>query len=145
MGQQRLLRGDATVAADVVVAPALGITDTVVVGILIILALAIVYPIVREIRIMKTANRTIELELEKDKLRLLQQHEASKIFPFTRFSPEQTAAIRQVEDENTVLETNLFAKENLLEKQLTRLENMVKTRKLDHLLNNVQEQEKKVK
>ncbi len=145
MGQQRLLRGDATVAADVVVAPALGITDTVVVGILIILALAIVYLIVREIRIMKTANRTIELELEKDKLRLLQQHEASKIFPFTRFSPEQTAAIRQVEDENTVLETNLFAKENLLEKQLTRLENMVKTRKLDHLLNNVQEQEKKVK
>ncbi|MFZ1897159.1 hypothetical protein [Methanoregula sp.] len=132
-------------AADVVVAPALGITDTVVVGILIILALAIVYLIVREIRIMKTANRTIELELEKDKLRLLQQHEASKIFPFTRFSPEQTAAIRQVEDENTVLETNLFAKENLLEKQLTRLENMVKTRKLDHLLNNVQEQEKKVK
>ena len=120
MGQQRLLRGDATVAADVVVAPALGITDTVVVGILIILALAIVYLIVREIRIMKTANRTIELELEKDKLRLLQQHEASKIFPFTRFSPEQTAAIRQVEDENTVLETNLFAKENLLEKQLTR-------------------------
>ena len=145
MGQQRLLRGDATVAADVVVAPALGITDTVVVGILIILALAIVYLIVREIRIMKTANRTIELELEKDKLRLLQQHEASKIFPFTRFSPEQTAAIRQVEDENTVLETNLFAKENLLEKQLTRLENMVTTRKLDHLLNNVQEQEKKVK
>ena len=145
MGQQRLLRGDATVAADVVVAPALGITDTVLVGILIVLALAIVYLIVREIRIMKTANRTIELELEKDKLRLLQQHEASKIFPFTRFSPEQTAAIRQVEDENTALETNLFAKENLLEKQLTRLENMVKTRKLDHLLNNVQEQEKKVK
>ena len=126
-------------------APALGITDTVVVGILIVLALVIVYLIVREIRIMKTANRTIELELEKDKLRLLQQHEASKMFPFTRFSPEQTAAIRQVEDENTVLETNIFAKENLLEKQLTRLENIVKTRKLDHLLNNVQEQEKKVK
>ena len=126
-------------------APALGITDTVLVGILIVLALVIVYLIVREIRIMKTANRTIELELEKDKLRLLQQHEASKMFPFTRFSPEQTAAIRQVEDENTVLETNIFARENLLEKQLTRLENIVKTRKLDHLLNNVQEQEKKVK
>jgi hypothetical protein len=132
-------------AADAVVAPVPGITDTVVVGILIVLALVIVYLIVREIRIMKTANRTIELELEKDKLRLLQQHEASKMFPFTRFSPEQTAAIRQVEDENTVLETNIFAKENLLEKQLTRLENIVKTKKLDHLLNHVQEQEKKVK
>ena len=145
MGQHRPKRGDVTLAADAVVAPVLGITDTVLVGILIVLALVIVYFIIREIRIMKTANRTIELELEKDKLRLLQQHEASKMFPFTRFSPEQTAAIRQVEDENTVLETNLFAKENLLEKQLTRLENIVKTRKLDHLLNNVQEQEKKVK
>jgi hypothetical protein len=132
-------------AADAVVAPVPGIPDTVILGILIVLALVIVYLIVREIRIMKTANRTIELELEKDKLRLLQQHEASKMFPFTRFSPEQTAAIRQVEDENTVLETNLFAKENLLEKQLTRLENIVKTKKLDHLLNHVQEQEKKVK
>ncbi len=126
-------------------APVPGITDTVLLGILIVLALALVYLIVREIRIMKTANRTIELELEKDKLKLLQQHEASKMFPFTRFSPEQTAAIRQVEDENTALETNIFARENLLEKQLTRLENMVKTRKLDHLLNHVQEQEKKVK
>ncbi|MGB8220344.1 MAG: hypothetical protein WCE46_08190 [Methanoregula sp.] len=132
-------------AADAVVAPVPGITDTVLLGILIVLALALVYLIVREIRIMKTANRTIELELEKDKLKLLQQHEASKMFPFTRFSPEQTAAIRQVEDENTALETNIFARENLLEKQLTRLENMVKTRKLDHLLNHVQEQEKKVK
>jgi hypothetical protein len=132
-------------AADVVVTPVPGITDTVLVGILIVLALVIVYLIVREVRIMKTANRTIELELEKDKLKLLQQHEASKIFPFTRFSPEQTAAIRQVEDENTALETTIFARENLLEKQLTRLENIVKTRKLDNLLNNVQEQEKKVK
>jgi hypothetical protein len=132
-------------AADVVVTPVPGITDTVLVGILIVLALVIVYLIVREVRIMKTANRTIELELEKDKLKLLQQHEASKMFPFTRFSPEQTAAIRQVEDENTALETTIFARENLLEKQLTRLENIVKTRKLDNLLNNVQEQEKKVK
>jgi hypothetical protein len=145
MGQQRLLRGDVTLAADAVVTPVPGIPDTVFLGIIIVLALALVYLIVREIRIMKTANRTIELELEKDKLKLLQQHEASKMFPFTRFSPEQTAAIRQVEDENTALETNIFAKENLLEKQLTRLENMVKTRKLDHLLNHVQEQEKKVK
>ena len=67
------------------------------------------------------------------------------MFPFTRFSPEQTAAIRQVEDENLALETDNFAKENLLEKRLTRLENIVKTKKLDNLLNNVGEQEKKVK
>jgi hypothetical protein len=133
-------------AAEAVVVPAAGIlTDTVLVAILIVLAMVIVYLIIREIRIMKTANRTIELDLEKDKLKLLQQHEALKMFPFTRFSPEQTAAIRQVEDENLALETDNFAKENLLEKRVTRLENIVKTRKLDNLLSNVGEQEKKVK
>ena len=133
-------------ATDAVVVPVAGmITDTVLVGIFIVLAMVIIYLIIREIRIMKTTNRTIELDLEKDKLKLLQQHEASKMFPFTRFSPEQTAAIRQVEDENLALETDNFAKENLLEKRLTRLENIVKTKKLDNLLNNVGEQEKKVK
>ncbi|MFA4826097.1 MAG: hypothetical protein WC593_13170 [Methanoregula sp.] len=121
------------------------ITDTVLMGILVVLAMVIVYLIIREIRIMKTANRTIELDLEKDKLKLLQQHEASKVFSFTRLSAEQIAGIKNVEDENTVLETTIYAKEKLLETRLTRLENLVKARKLDNLLGNVQEQEKKVK
>ncbi|MFA6226259.1 MAG: hypothetical protein WC620_08845 [Methanoregula sp.] len=47
------------------------ITDTVLMRILVVFAMVIAYLIVREIRIMKTANRTIELELEKDKLKLL--------------------------------------------------------------------------
>jgi flagellar biosynthesis/type III secretory pathway M-ring protein FliF/YscJ len=121
------------------------ITDTVLMGILVVLGMAVVYLIIREIRIMKTSNRTIELELEKDKLKFLQQHEAAKMFPFTRLSAEQTGEIRLVEDENTDLETNIYAKEKLLETRLTRLENLVKTRKLDNLLSNVQEQETKVK
>jgi len=121
------------------------ITDTVLMGVLVVLGMVIVYLIIREVRIMKTANRTTELELEKDKLKLLQQHEASKVFSFTRLSAEQTGAIRQVEDENAELETTIYAKEKLLEIRLTRLENVVKSRKLDNLLGNVQEQEKKVK
>jgi len=121
------------------------ITDTVLMGILVVLVMVVIYLIVREIRIMKTANRTVELELEKDKLKLLKQHEESKGFPFTRLSPEQTAEIKKVEDDNTGLETNIFAKEKLIETRLTRLENLVKTRKLDNLLGNIQEQEKQVK
>ena len=108
-------------AAEAVVAQGAAITDTVLTGILVVLAMVIVYLIIREIRIMKTANRTIELELEKDKLKLLQQHEASKTSPFTRLSHEQTMEIKQVEDENTGLATNIFAKEKLIETRLTRL------------------------
>jgi biopolymer transport protein ExbB/TolQ len=131
---------DATAAV-----PVAGIPDMVYIGLFILLGLLVVYLIIREIRIMKTANRSIELELERDKLKILQQHEASKLFPFTRFSPEQTAAIKQVEDENTAIGTDNFAKENLLEKRLTRLESIVKSKKLDAMLSNVHEQEKKVK
>jgi hypothetical protein len=121
------------------------ITDTVLMGVLVVLAMVIVYLIVREIRIMKTANRTVELELEKEKLKLLKQHEESKVFSFTRLSPEQIAGIKNIEDDNASLETNIYAKEKLIETRLNRLENLVKTRKLDNLLGNIQEQEKQVK
>jgi len=122
-----------------------GISDTVFIGIFIILGMIVIYLVIREIRIMKTANRTIELGLEKDKLKLLQQHEAQKLFPFTRFSPEQIADIKKVEDEIQTIETDNFAKQNLLEKRLSRLENIVKAKKLDGMLDNVSNQEKKVK
>lgn len=120
------------------------ISDTVVMGVLLILGMVVIYLIIREIRIMRTSNRQIELELEKDKLALLQQHEAQKGFPFTRLSAEQTAAIKQVQDENAGIETAIFAKEKLLEARLTRLENIVRNKKLDNLLKNADDQERKV-
>lgn len=121
------------------------ITDTVLMGGLVVLGIMFVYLIVREIRIMKTANRSVELELERDKLKLLQQHEASKVFSFTRLTPEQTAELRKVEDGNAELETTIYAKEKLLETRLTRLEYLVKERKLDNLMSDVEEKERKVK
>jgi hypothetical protein len=121
------------------------ITDTVLIVGLAIIGVFILYLMLREVRIMKTSNRKIELELEKDKLKLLQQHAESKAFPFTRLSPEQTADIWSVEDENTNLETSIFAKEKLIGTRLSRLENFVKVRKLDNLIGKIQEEEKKVK
>lgn len=121
------------------------ITDTVLMGCLVVIGMAVVYLIIREIRIMKTANRSVELELERDKLKLLQQHETSRIFPFTRLTPEQSAEIRKVEEGNRDLETNVYAKERLLDTRLTRLEFLVKEKKLDNLMCNVEEKERKVK
>jgi hypothetical protein len=121
------------------------ITETVLIAGLAIIGVFILFLMLREVRIMKTANRKVELELEKDKLKLLQQHAESKTFPFTRLSSEQAADIRNVEDENTNLETSIFAKEKLIETRLSRLENFVKVRKLDNLMGKIQEEEKKVK
>lgn len=132
-------------ATDAAAAAAGGVPDLVYIGIFIVLALVVIYLIIREIRLMKTTNRAIELDLEKDKLKLLQQHEAAKTFPFTRFSTEQLAEIRKVEDEIQTLETDNVAKENLLDKRLTKLEDLVKAKKLDAMLENAATQEKKVK
>jgi len=119
------------------------INDTsflVILGILIIL---IIYLIVREVRIMNTSKHNVALE--QDKLKILQMDAATKAYPFTRLSPEQTAEIRDVEDENITLETNIFAREKLIEKRLDRLENYVKAKKLDNMLGKIETEEKKVK
>ena len=119
------------------------INDTsflVILGIFIIL---IIYLIVREVRIMNTSKHNIALE--QDKLKILQMDAATKALPFTRLSPEQTSEIRDVEDENFTLETNIFAREKLIEKRLDRLENYVKAKKLDNMLGKIQIEEKKVK
>lgn len=112
----------------------------VILGIFLII---VIYLIVREIRIMNISKHNAMLE--QDKLKILQMDAATKAYPFTRLSPEQTAEIRDVEDENITLETNIFAREKLIEKRLDRLENYVKVKKLDNMLGKIETEEKKVK
>ena len=119
------------------------INDTSFMILLGLFIIIIIYLIVREVRLMKTAKHTAQLE--QDKLKILQMDAATKAYPFTRLSPEQVAEIRDVEDENITLETNIFAREKLIEKRLDRLENYVKLRKLDTMAGKLQTEEKKVK
>jgi flagellar biosynthesis/type III secretory pathway M-ring protein FliF/YscJ len=119
------------------------INDTSFLVILGIFLILIIYFIVREVRIMNTSKQNVALE--QDKLKILQMDAATKALPFTRLSPEQTAEIRDVEDENITLETNIFAREKLIEKRLDRLENYVKAKKLDNMLGKIETEEKKVK
>jgi flagellar biosynthesis/type III secretory pathway M-ring protein FliF/YscJ len=119
------------------------INDTSFMVILGLFILIIIYLIVREFRLMKASKYNVQLE--QDKLKIIQMDAATKAYPFTRLSPEQTDEIRQVEDENITLETNIFAREKLVEKRLDRLENYVKVRKLDTMIGKIQTEEKKVK
>ncbi len=112
------------------------INDTSFMIILGLFIIIIIYLIVREFRLMKTAKANVQLE--QDKLKILQMDATTKAYPFTRLSPEQVSAIRDVEDENVTLETNIFAREKLIEKRLDRLENYVKVRKLDTLMDKIQ-------
>jgi flagellar biosynthesis/type III secretory pathway M-ring protein FliF/YscJ len=119
------------------------INDTSFLVILLIFIIIFIWLIVREFRIMNTAKHSTQLE--QDKLKIIQMDAATKAYPFTRLSPEQTAEIRDVEDENITLETNIFAREKLVEKRLDRLENYVKVKKLDNMIGKIQVEEKKVK
>ena len=119
------------------------INDTSFLVILAIFIIIFIYLIVREFRLMKASKYSVQLE--QDKLKIIQMDAATKAYPFTRLSPEQTTEIREVEDENITLETNIFAREKLVEKRLDRLENYVKVRKLDNMIGKIQTEEKKVK
>jgi flagellar biosynthesis/type III secretory pathway M-ring protein FliF/YscJ len=119
------------------------INNTSFMVILLLFVIFIFFLIIREVRLMRASKYNVQLE--QDKLKIIQMDAATKANPFTRLSAEQTAEIRDVEDENITLETNIFAREKLVEKRLDRLENYVKVRKLDNMIGKIQTEEKKVK
>jgi flagellar biosynthesis/type III secretory pathway M-ring protein FliF/YscJ len=131
------------VAEQVIIQPV--ISETVIILFLFVVALFVVFLIVREVRIAKTASRKLEVDLERDKLKLLQQHAEVRAYPFTRLSPEQVGEIKKVEDDTINLETVIFAKERLIDTRLKRLENYVKQIKLDNMLGKIEKEENKVK
>lgn len=118
--------------------------ELITVGI-IILILFFFYLFLREVRLMKTHTKRMELELDREKLKLLQQDMLSKGHPFTRLSTEQLDALRSVDEENFFLETDIFAREKMVEGRLKRLEDYVKLAKLEKLLRKIEKEEKKIR
>jgi hypothetical protein len=118
--------------------------ELITVGI-ILLILFFIYLFLREIRLMRTHTRKMELELDREKLKLLQQDMFSKGHPFTRLSSEQMHALKEVDEENFLLETDIFAREKAVESRLKRLENYVKLQKLENLLKKIKKEEKRIR
>ena len=118
--------------------------ELITVGI-ILLILFFIYLFLREIRLMRTHTRKMELELDREKLKLLQQDMLSKGHPFTRLSSEQMHALKVVDEENFLLETDIFAREKAVESRLKRLENYVKLQKLENLLKKIKKEEKRIR
>ena len=118
--------------------------ELITIGILIIV-LFFMYLILREIRLMRTGTRKLELEMDREKLKILEQDMLSRGFPFTRLSPEQMKSIKDVDEENFVLGTHIFAREKMVEARLKRLESYVKLGKLEKLLQKIKKEEKKIR
>lgn len=115
------------------------------IGISVLLVIVVImYLIVREIRLMKTNTRRLELELERDKLNILKQDTAASIQPSLRLSAEQIKALKEIEDSNVNLETEIFMKQKTIDGRLRRLENYIKREKLDIMIDRIDTEEKKI-
>lgn len=120
-------------------------TQDGLIGMVILLAIIIVILfMIREIRLMKTNSRRLELELERDKLSILKQDTATSVQPSLRLSSEQLSALKEIEDSNIALETDIFMKQKTIDGRLQRLENYVKREKLDLMLDRIDAEEKKI-
>jgi hypothetical protein len=118
--------------------------ELITVGI-ILLVLFFIYLIIREFRLMRTDARKMEVELDREKLKILQQDMLSKGYPFTRMTQDQLTFLKEIDEENFKLETDIFAREKAVESRLKRLENYVKLGKLEKLLEKIKKEEKKIK
>ncbi len=120
-------------------------TNDGLIGIAIIFGIAVIlYLVVREIRLMKTNNRKLELELEREKLSILSQDSGGKGPSMLRLKDDQINSLRDIDDINITLDKSLFVKQKLVEGRIQKLESMVKSEKLDRMLAKIQEEEKKI-
>ena len=120
-------------------------TQDGLIGIAVLLVIVLmIYLMIREIRLMKTNTRRLELELERDKLQVLKQDAAASVQPSLRLSADQISSLKEIEDSNIALETDIFMKQKTIEGRLKRLENYVKREKLDLLIDRIESEEKKI-
>lgn len=120
-------------------------TNDGLIGIAIIFGVIVfIFLIVREIRLMKTNNRKIELELEREKLSILKEDSSAKGPSLLRINEDKLSSMRELEDLNASLQSDIFVKQKLVEGRIQKLENMIKDEKLDRMLTKIQEEEKKI-
>lgn len=120
-------------------------TNDGLIGIAIIFGVFIViFLIVREIRLMRTNSRKMEIELEREKLSVLKQDTTKTGPSMLRLEDSQLSSLRNLEDLNFNLDKDLFVKQKLVEGRIQKLEGMIKSEKLDRMLYKIQEEEKKI-
>jgi uncharacterized protein YdcH (DUF465 family) len=112
--------------------------------ILFVIILVVVYYIIKEIRIWQNTPKLAEIDLEKEKLNLMKAEMAQRGTPFFRLSPEQMKEIRSLDEENTTLAADIFAKHSSVDKRIERLENRVTITKLDQMVAKIKDEEKKL-
>lgn len=113
--------------------------------ILIFIGLIILYYIIKEIHDAKVTPRLAEIELEKEKLQLMKLDYAHRGQPFFRVTPEKLEEINTLDQDNLKIEADIFAKQSAVDRRIQRLENSVKSTKLDHMVEKIKDEERKIR
>lgn len=121
--------------------------SVLILGIIVLLGIVLILLIIWAIRHSSSGTRRAEIELEKEKLSVLKKDMATqaRVHPFTKLAPEKIAELRAIEEENDALDLTIYAKQQMVEARLRKLENLVKDAKLDRMLLKIDLEEKKVK
>ncbi len=112
--------------------------------ILLFIGLIIIYFIIREMRLMFVKTKLAQIDLEKEKINLMKADMEQKGKPFFRVTPEKLEEIRVIDDDNAVLQTDIYARHNEVEKRIERLENRVKLTKLDRMVDKIKKEEERL-
>ena len=112
--------------------------------ILLFIGLIIIYFIIREMRLMFVKTKLAQIDLEKEKINLMKADMEQKGQPFFRVTPEKLEEIRVIDDDNAVLQTDIYARHNEVEKRIERLENRVKLTKLDRMVDKIRKEEERL-
>jgi len=124
---------------------ALPVTDYVIYALLIFVGLIIIYFIIRELRNWRNQPRLAQIELDREKLDLIKAEMSTRGEPYSKLPDEKLGELRMLDTENTALEVDIFGKQKTVEGRIQRLENQVKDKKYDKMLERIREEEIKLR
>ena len=115
---------------------------------LLIILLIFVYLIMREVRVMKTVNRRLELELDRKKLEIISDDVKRKKSGFglmlLSLDKEKLDELKTAEIDVAGLEKDIYTFEALIDSKMKRLESAIEASKLEHVYQEIMDREKRL-
>ena len=122
-------------------------TNQMVFTVLIVLVFGIIYLIVREFRLMKTVNKRLEMELDKQKLKLISQDMEDRKkgdMGLMMLTLDQFKDIKDMSKDVATLERDYLALETTVNTRMKRLDSGVKLKKMSKMMRKIAENENRV-
>ena len=122
-------------------------TNQMMFMIFIVLVFAVIYLIVREFRLMKTVNKRLEMELDKQKLELIaedMQGRRKGDLGLMLMTLDQLKEIKDVAEDVATLERDSLALETAVDTRMRRLDSGMKLKEMGKMMEKITENESRI-